>query len=250
MAICEICKTEFVPKNKNCPPRTCSKECKNELARRITTKQFSDPAAREIQRQKSLAQKIDPEYQKKSKLSIDRRTQRWKEQGHPRIGMKQSDSAKEKIGQANKGRFKGKTWEEIYGKDVAKRRRAENSISMSKKNEILLKEKRSSLEEKVLPYLIGYENNVQISYYNVDFLNRQTNHIIEIHGDYWHCNPVIYPDEYIHPYFKVTAKERQRMDERRKQVLESMGYQVTVVWESDLDKFIKKLTHENTAQSN
>jgi very-short-patch-repair endonuclease len=248
MAICEICEKEFVAKNEQRPSRTCSKECKNELARRITIQQFSDPAAREIQRQRSLAQKNDPEYQKKSKLSIERRTQRWKEQGHPRIGLKQPESAKEKIGQANKGRFKGKTWEEIFGKEVAERRRVENAISMSKKNEILLKEKRSSLEDRVLPYLKDYENNVQISYYNVDFLNKHTNHIIEIHGDYWHCNPAIYPDEYIHPYFKVTAKERQRMDEQRKQVLESIGYQVTVVWESDLDEFIKTLTHENSAQ--
>jgi G:T-mismatch repair DNA endonuclease (very short patch repair protein) len=38
------------------------------------------------------------------------------------------------------------------------------------------------------------------------------------------------------------------MDEQRKQVLESMGYQVTVVWESDLDEFIKTLKYENATQ--
>ena len=57
MAACEICATVFLPKDEKRPPRTCSKNCKNELARRITVKQFSDPAAREIQRQKSLDQK-------------------------------------------------------------------------------------------------------------------------------------------------------------------------------------------------
>lgn len=241
MSKCEICENEFVPKNERKPSRTCSKECKNELARRNTINQFSDPAAREIQRQKSLAQKKDPAYQKKVKQAMKARTERWAEQGHPRLGMKHSEIAKEKIGQSNKGRFKGKTWEEMYGKDVAERRKLENSLSMSKKNEILLKEKRSSLEEKVLPYLTGYENNIQISYYNVDFLNKQTNHIIEIHGDYWHCNPEIYPDEFIHPYFKMTAKQRRNLDQQRKQYLESLGYTVTVVWESDLDEFIKDL---------
>jgi G:T-mismatch repair DNA endonuclease (very short patch repair protein) len=241
MAVCEICKKEFKPKDEKRPSRTCSKECKNEVARQNTIKQFNNPAAREIQRQKSLAQKKDPEYQEKVKASMAARTERYRQTGHPKAGKKHPPGTGEKIGQANKGRFKGKTWEEIYGPEVAARRRIENSLSMSKKNEILLKEKRSSLEEKVLPYLKDYENNIQISYYNVDFLNKKTKHIIEIHGDYWHCNPNIYPDDFIHPYFKMTAKERRKLDEQRKQYLESLGYSVTVVWESDLDEFMEIL---------
>jgi very-short-patch-repair endonuclease len=239
MIKCEICSKEFLPKNVKRPSRTCSKECKNILAKQNTIKQFSDPNARDIQRQKSLEQKKDPLHKEKVKKAMEARTKRWAKQGHPRLGQKQSESAKEKIGQANQGRFKGKTWDEIYGVDVAKRRRLENSLSMSKKNEVLLKEKRSSLEERILPYLIGYENNIQISYYNVDFLNKETKHIIEINGDYWHCNPKIYLDDFIHPYFKMTAKERRKLDEDRKRYLESLGYAVTVVWESDLDSFIK-----------
>ena len=241
MTKCEICGKEFVSKNANRPRRTCSKICKNELARRLTIKQFSDPAAREVQRQKSLAQKKDPQYQKKVKASMKARTRRWAEQGHPRLGMKHSESAREKISRSNTGRFKGMSWEEIYGAEVAERRRKENALSMSKKNEVLLKEKRSSLEERVMPYLKDYDNNIQISRYNVDFINRETNHIIEIHGDYWHCNPNIYEDDYIHPYFKMTAKERRKLDEQRKQYLESLGYSVTVVWESDIDEFIESL---------
>jgi G:T-mismatch repair DNA endonuclease (very short patch repair protein) len=242
MAVCEICEKEFKPNNEKRPTKTCSKLCKNELARKITIKQFSDSAAREVQRQKSLAQKKDPLYQEKVKKAMESRNERYRKNGHPKKGTKHPPGTGEKIGQANKGRFKGKTWEEIYGKEVAERRRLENSLSMSKKNEVLLKEKRSSLEEKVLPYLTGYENNIQISYYNVDFLNRQTNHVIEIHGDYWHCNPEIYPDDFIHPYFKMTAKERRNLDQQRKEYLESLGYSVTVVWESDLEEFIRTLT--------
>lgn len=241
MSKCEICEKEFVAKNEKRPPRTCSKECKNELARRITINQFSDPAAREVQRQKSLEQKKNPEYQRKVKRAMAARIKRWEKEGHPRLGVKHPAAAKEKIGQANKGRFKGKTWDEIYGREVAERRKRENSLSMSKKNEVLLKERRSSLENRVLPYLKDYDNNIQISYYNVDFLNKETKHIIEIHGDYWHCNPAIYPDDFVHPYFKMTAKERRNLDEQRKQYLELLGYTVTVVWESDLDKFIEEL---------
>lgn len=57
MHCCEICKKEFIPKNLKRPTRTCSKECKNKLASLNTITQFSDLAAREIQRQKSLEQK-------------------------------------------------------------------------------------------------------------------------------------------------------------------------------------------------
>ena len=211
------------------------------MARRITVKQFSDPAAREIQRQKSLDQKKDPIYQSKVKKSMTARTERYRINGHPKTGKNHPPGTAEKIGKANKGRFKGKTWEEIYGTEVAARRRLENSLSMSKNNEILLKQKRSKLEERVLPYLKDYENNIQISYYNVDFLNKKTKHIIEINGDYWHCNPKIYSDDFIHPYYKMTAKERRTLDEKRKQYLESLGYTVTVVWESDLTEFIGTL---------
>ena len=238
---CEICKKEFQPKDLKRPTRTCSKECKNTLARNNTLRQFSDPQAREVQRQKSLAQKLDLQYQKKFSQSMASRTQRWMQQGHPRLGMQQSDRAKKAIGEANRGRFKGKSWEEIYGPDVAARRRAENSLSMSKKNEVLLKEKRSSLEEKLLPYLPGYQNNIQVGKYNVDFIDFENKKIIEVYGNYWHCNPAIYSDNYYHPYFKMTAKERRQLDENRIKYLTSQGYDVKIVWETDLDKFISKI---------
>jgi very-short-patch-repair endonuclease len=246
MAICEICNNKFIPRDEKRSPRTCSKICKNNLARLNTIKQFEDPAAREIQRQKSINQKKDPAYQEKYKSAIAARTLRWSQQGHPRIGLTQSNETKEKIGKSNKGRFKGKTWEEIFGKETAVRRKIENSLLMSKSNEILLKEKRSKLEDKILPYLPNYENNIQISYYNVDFLNKETKHIIEIHGDFWHCNPTIYNEDFMHPYFKITAKEKRKLDEERRQNLESLGYTVTVIWESDLNNFIESLKNANT----
>jgi very-short-patch-repair endonuclease len=239
MIKCSICAKEFEPKNTKKPARTCSKICKNELARQITINQFSDPAAREVQRQRSLSQKKDPAYQSKVKKSMSARTIRWAKQGHPRLGMTQPDSAKKRIGDANRGRFKGKTWEEIYGTETANLRKKQNAEFMSKTNETLLKAKRSSLEERLLPYLKDYENNVQISYYNVDFVDKTSRHIIEVYGDYWHCNPKIYDDNYIHPYYKMTAQQKRKLDEERKQYLESLGYSVTVVWESDLDEWIR-----------
>lgn len=238
---CQICKLEFIPKDPKRPPKTCSKQCKNKLSSQLTKIQFSDPANREIQRQRSLTQKKDPGYQQKFKNSMTARTARWEEQGHPRLGMSQPDSAKQAIGEKNKGRFKGKTWVEIMGKQVADRRRLENSIFMATTNETLLKEKRSKLEESLIPYLPDYKNNIRISKYTVDFVNETTKHIIEVYGDYWHCNPSIYPDDFHHHHFNMPAIDRRKIDADRVKYLESLGYDVTIVWESNLQEFIKTL---------
>jgi G:T-mismatch repair DNA endonuclease (very short patch repair protein) len=73
------------------------------------------------------------------------------------------------------------------------------------------------------------------------FVDKTTKHIIEVYGDYWHCNPKVYDDNYIHPYYKMTAQQKRKLDEERKQYLESLGYYVTVVWESDMEEFIGTL---------
>jgi very-short-patch-repair endonuclease len=237
---CKICNNEFESKNPNRPAKTCSKQCKNELARQITNRQFEDPVAREIQRQKTLANLRDPMYIENQRRGIENRTKRWAKQGHPRLGMIQPKSCNIKIGNANRGRFKGKSWEEIYGPEVAQRRRKENSLAMSKKNEILLTDRRSKLEDRLLPYLPDYKNNIQINHYTVDFINEETKHIIEVHGDYWHCNPTIYSENFINKT-GITAKEKWNKDTDRKMYLESQGYKVTIVWESDLLEFIKTL---------
>lgn len=234
MIKCEICSKEFAPKNLKKPSRTCSKECKNKLASKITINQFSDPIAREIQRLKSLEKKADKNYQKNFEIGIQKRTERWEKEGHPRVGLKHPDGTGEKISKANTGRFKGKTWEEIYGSEVAARRRKENSDSMSKKNEILLKERRSNLEDMIVPYLPNYENNKKVSCYTVDFINEQTKHIVEIYGDFWHCNPKIYNNDYIHPHLQISASNKRQQDENRINHLKSLGYDVTIIWESDI----------------
>lgn len=235
---CEICGCNFDHKSLK---KTCSKVCKNLLARKITQAQFSDPAAREIQRQISISQKSDPAYKAAHKSGMDIRTKRWQENGHPRTGTVHDLSSKNSIGAANRGRFKGKTWDEIYGKDVADKRRKQNSRTMSKRNEILLKDRRSSLEDILIPYLPGYSNNIQIGRYTVDFVNHETMHIVEVHGDYWHCNPKIYEASFYHTHIKMTALEKWNYDSKRTLYLESKGFSVTIVWESDIKEFIKGL---------
>jgi G:T-mismatch repair DNA endonuclease (very short patch repair protein) len=75
-----------------------------------------------------------------------------------------------------------------------------------------------------------------------DVFMPEKNAIIEYYGDYWHCNPKKYKPDYFHPHKKTTAMAIWSKDEKRKMELESLGYEVFIVWENDLkhDKNILK----------
>lgn len=80
---------------------------------------------------------------------------------------------------------------------------------------------------------IGFDRNVQICRYNVDFL-LDDGVIIECYGDYWHCNPVVYAGDYVHKNLHMPASERWNRDRLRCEHLEGMGYRVIVIWEKEV----------------
>lgn len=57
--------------------------------------------------------------------------------------------------------------------------------------------------------------------------------ILEINGDYWHCNPKIYNETYINKNKGLSAKEIWEADYEKIQCAESYGYKTLVIWESD-----------------
>lgn len=59
------------------------------------------------------------------------------------------------------------------------------------------------------------------------------NKIIEYHGDYWHCNPQKYDQNYYHKKLKMTAKTKWQLDDAKRQHAISKGYQYLVIWETD-----------------
>lgn len=68
--------------------------------------------------------------------------------------------------------------------------------------------------------------------FTVDMYNPNTNEIIECFGDYWHCNPKKYKEDYYNKRVKKTAKEIWMADEERINVIEKLGYKVKIIWEN------------------
>lgn len=100
---------------------------------------------------------------------------------------------------------------------------------------------RSKKEKQLENILLEYEVNKRIGRYKPDYVNEKTKHIIEVYGNYWHCNPKYFDENFYHTQLKMTAKEKWIADENRIQYLEDIGYSVTIVWESDLNDYIKNL---------
>jgi G:T-mismatch repair DNA endonuclease (very short patch repair protein) len=137
------------------------------------------------------------------------------------------------------GNFKGKIHKPSYFEKVKKtnleRYGTENVGHLAKTSP---QSKKERLLENLLP---GYYPNKRIGTCKPDYLNEETKHIIEVYGDYWHCNPNLFKEDFYHSQLKMTAKEKWQADEGRVEHLESLGYTVTIVWESDLPGFIKTL---------
>ena len=76
----------------------------------------------------------------------------------------------------------------------------------------------------------------------VDFCDG--NKVIEFFGDYWHSNPVIYPEEYFNARKKMKASEIWQKDAERIKKITDAGYQVKIVWERDFKRNPQKIIQE------
>jgi hypothetical protein len=78
--------------------------------------------------------------------------------------------------------------------------------------------------------------------YSYDFTYKKK--IIEFNGDYWHCNPLLYEEDFFNKNKELTAEEIWQYDLAKNRLAESHGYKVLVVWENEWmkepDHVIKK----------
>jgi very-short-patch-repair endonuclease len=107
------------------------------------------------------------------------------------------------------------------------------------KNLFNIRKRLSKLHQKTKDYLelrkLGFKSEQPIWKYCVDELHHDKKIIIEVNGDYIHANPLLYTaDDIIRlPGSTYTAQEKWDADKKRTDWLESQGYTVYVIWESD-----------------
>lgn len=99
----------------------------------------------------------------------------------------------------------------------------------------------SYIEKKVSEILdklnVEYLHNQPLGKYRPDFQFVGSNKIIEVHGDYWHCNPHVYPEG---PKDDVQIKGVLQ-DYYKKCFYVSSGYDVLYIWESEIKESLNKV---------
>jgi G:T-mismatch repair DNA endonuclease (very short patch repair protein) len=78
-------------------------------------------------------------------------------------------------------------------------------------------------------YRITHDNKL----YVYDYGDSSKKKLIEFFGDFWHCNPNKYDEDYYHPIIKLTAIDIRLRNEQRINIANKLGYNVKVIWESD-----------------
>lgn len=126
--------------------------------------------------------------------------------GNPKIGTIQSVMA---IGEAKRG-----PWSEValeWLRSIEKR-----------------------LGRKIRHHRNGGEYRIPHTNLRVDGWDEETGTIYEFHGDYWHGNPDVYPEDMPHPDVKgKTMGDLYRATMEKEQLLRDMEYRVVSIWEND-----------------
>jgi len=127
------------------------------------------------------------------------------------------------------GQIEGeRKWEEFRKK---KHRAFGPSKSKSSEiiSKILCKNNINFIEE--YKFELNNGNNGSIDYYLPDY-----NLIIEFYGDYWHCNPKFYNNDYFHKIMKIQAKNVWKRDKERILYIFEKNFNkkitILIIWES------------------
>jgi hypothetical protein len=134
-------------------------------------------------------------------------------------------------------KVRNKFLERIKTNPIKHKNRSKNEIIIY--NEIKKKFKNAKYSFVVKPYIC-------------DIFIPDLNLIIEYYGDYWHCNPNKYDQDYYHKIKKKTAKEIWERDNIKIDLVKKNGYTLEVLWEYDfnqnpkiINEIIKKYVKKN-----
>jgi very-short-patch-repair endonuclease len=162
---------------------------------------------------------------------------------NPIFGKHHSQETKNKIGNLAKERnldplFKAKMDKYFADPEVRKGFSTRRSTWMANNP---FKFKPSKLETLLSKYLdewsIKYERQQSIGNKVFDFQIKNTNIIIEVDGDFWHCNPKLWPEG---PAFQCQA-DAVLNDRVKDLILKEKGFRLIRLWESDIKKNIEEV---------
>lgn len=114
---------------------------------------------------------------------------------------------------------------------------------MRRKKRITLNKIEQTVHDILKKLNVKFKAQVEIDKYNVDFLV-EDKYIVEVYGDFWHCNPQRYKSDYFNRGKKKTAKEIWDRDLSRRKKFEELGYSFLYLWEYDINNHIKKVRNK------
>lgn len=94
------------------------------------------------------------------------------------------------------------------------------------------------------------EYKFSVGPYHPDIVNHETKIIVEFFGDYPHSNPVVYAPDTWNGLRHKLAHEVNAADAKRNAFIESQGWHVIVVWESDWKRSRSEVVERVIAASN
>jgi len=221
--LCEKCKTIIPCTNKQGKCNICRDRTGENNP--FYNKHHSEQSKLELSKKCSIAIKekwLDKDYREKViRLSSKPR--------NPNFGKEQSSRVKKwfndnPIQKEIRSIIMKKSWEDGL---IVKNGYSCNSSHLEKQFFQELKEININLKEK-------YTIKIGKKWLFPDIIDIDKRLIIEFFGDYWHCNPEIYKENY--EILGITSKYIWNNDNIRIQKLKSSGYNVIIVWESDYKK--------------
>jgi G:T-mismatch repair DNA endonuclease (very short patch repair protein) len=187
-------------------------------------------------------------------------------EGNPFYGKKHTKNTIKKISESRKNKYTGN---QNHMKKEFYRKMSKNIMDSNWKNEILNREKMSEQlrqtrregkiksgitskkEKEIILFLksIGIESfqSHRVDTKICDIYIPSFNLIIEYFGDYWHCNPKKYSQNYFNEKKNMTAKEIWDYDNKKIDLIKNYGYNLEVIWESELkddNKLINKIVEK------
>jgi hypothetical protein len=182
--------------------------------------------------------------------------------GNPFYGKKHTTKSLEKISNSRKGKGVGlnnamsnEKWRIKATENLIKKWKSGDLESTRKKMSETMKQTRrlgkiksvvtSKKELEILSCIrnlgIEAQHSFRVDTKICDIFIPKFNLIIEYFGDYWHCNPNKYSYDYVNKKKNMSAQEIWDYDGKKVDLIIGYGYNLEVIWETDLKHNNKKI---------